>query len=431
MDSNHIIELEIAVYSTKLGEEKLTNNIPNVSKALVKKINQYGLPKVGDSFSSSEIIIGKITPVQQGGNKIAYVDSSLRIPADYNGGTLIEISESTENDSYTRGNEVSRNYSTEYNLLRKKYIRLVGAIMEKCKLVYYKCMKIDIFCFMSLNIKTQIVINKLYNEFYRELALLLDGFDNQLKPKTQPKTKKVPKVGSTKVGIIKQIRVKLLATKHIQPGDKLSGRHGNKGVISRIVPEEDMPFMEDGTSIDIIFNPLSVPSRMNLGQIFEAHLGLVSYNWGLEFSKILNNYNLSKDDNYLRLAAISKLREIYPNFDLKTRSISALLSTLETLCNGVNLYCPSFNRGFKARMDFLLKRGNCYNDYGKVTLRDGRTGEKLENKITVGYVYVFKLNHLVEDKIHVRSTGPYSETTQQPLKGKANFGGQRVGEMEV
>jgi len=236
-------------------------------------------------------------------------------------------------------------------------------------------------------------------------------------------------------GVLKMVKVFVAVKRKLQPGDKMAGRHGNKGVISRILPVEDMPFLEDGTHADIVLNPLGVPSRMNVGQIFETHLGWAARGLGKQIGTMLEDmHNRGKDVAATDVTAMrAKLKDIYgPSYDaeLDARDDDQLMELAANLVNGVPMGTPVFDGAREADVSDMLKRAGL-DPSGQVTLYDGRTGEAFDRKVTVGYIYMLKLHHLVDDKIHARSIGPYSLVTQQPLGGKAQFGGQRFGEMEV
>jgi len=237
-------------------------------------------------------------------------------------------------------------------------------------------------------------------------------------------------------GVLKMVKVFVAVKRKLQPGDKMAGRHGNKGVISRILPCEDMPFLEDGTHVDIVLNPLGVPSRMNVGQIFETHLGWAARGLGQQVTKALEDWRHANPNPQAAApptALIERLNDIYgPNYhdDINARSVAEVVELAENLKNGVPMGTPVFDGAREADVSAMLEKAGL-NTSGQVTLYDGRTGESFDRKVTVGYIYMLKLHHLVDDKIHARSIGPYSLVTQQPLGGKAQFGGQRFGEMEV
>ena len=229
-------------------------------------------------------------------------------------------------------------------------------------------------------------------------------------------------------GVIRMVKVFVAIKRKLQVGDKMAGRHGNKGVISRILPEEDMPFLEDGTPVDIVLNPLGVPSRMNVGQILEAHLGWAARSLGQQIDELLNNGRPDVDSLRRRLKEFLSSREVNEFVEeLKDQDVIRLA---QKYCKGIHLASPVFDGATEEEIFNLLRKAGLPAT-GQVTLHDGRTGEPFDQKVTVGIMYIMKLHHLVDDKIHARSTGPYSLVTQQPLGGKAQFGGQRLGEMEV
>ena len=232
-------------------------------------------------------------------------------------------------------------------------------------------------------------------------------------------------------GVMKMVKVFIAVKRKLQPGDKMAGRHGNKGVVSRVVPVEDMPFLEDGTSVDLVLNPLGVPSRMNVGQILETHLGWACANLGKQVGELVEEYRRT---GARREALLEMLKEIYGDEvysqQIATLDTAQLIEMCENLKKGIPIATPVFDGARMADIEGMLTRAGL-NTSGQVYLTDGRTGDTFERKVTVGYIYMLKLHHLVDDKIHARSIGPYSLVTQQPLGGKAQFGGQRFGEMEV
>jgi len=236
--------------------------------------------------------------------------------------------------------------------------------------------------------------------------------------------------------VLKMVKVFVAVKRKLQPGDKMAGRHGNKGVISRILPQEDMPFLEDGTPVDIVLNPLGVPSRMNVGQIFETHLGWAARGLGQQIAGALEDWRAANPDPEAAAppaAVVEKLKDVYgPQYhaEIDSRSTGEIVDMADLLRNGVPMGTPVFDGAREADVSAMLEKAGL-DTSGQVTLYDGRTGEAFDRKVTVGYIYMLKLHHLVDDKIHARSIGPYSLVTQQPLGGKAQFGGQRFGEMEV
>jgi DNA-directed RNA polymerase subunit beta len=253
-----------------------------------------------------------------------------------------------------------------------------------------------------------------------------DESKKRLEQRFLDKVEKLQRGDELPPGVMKMVKVFVAVKRKIQPGDKMAGRHGNKGVVSKIVPLEDMPFLEDGTQVDIVLNPLGVPSRMNVGQILETHLGWAAAGLGKQVAQAVDAYLKNRDVKPLR----HKMKEIYGDGELKGLSDTDLVEIGHNLRRGVPMATPVFNGAKEADIEHMLEMAGLDRS-GQVTLYDGRTGEAFDRRVTVGYIYMLKLHHLVDDKIHARSIGPYSLVTQQPLGGKAQFGGQRFGEMEV
>jgi DNA-directed RNA polymerase subunit beta len=266
------------------------------------------------------------------------------------------------------------------------------------------------------------------NQQLEQLSKQIDALNKEMDKRFTDSKKKITQGDDLAPGVLKIVKVYMAVKRRIQPGDKMAGRHGNKGVISRVIPVEDMPYMADGTPVDIVLNPLGVPSRMNIGQVLETHLGLAAKGLG---SRISNLLNTSNDMKPVR----SYLDKIYNHdgrkrVDLEKFDDNALKVLAENLRGGVPMATPVFDGAAESEIKAMLELAGLPLD-GKTTLYDGRSGRKFDNPVTVGYMYMLKLNHLVDDKMHARSTGSYSLVTQQPLGGKAQFGGQRFGEMEV
>ncbi len=341
---------------------------------------------------------------------------SLRVPKGIDYATVLEVERSSDEDKNYQDQDLE-NYIRCYNVVTKKYIR------RCCMLLQVGNIKRSLTTspFLSDNKIIQgglDLLHKNYLSYLNKLEVnLLSKFNNRLANENQ----------NDEVKVLETIRVKLLVHKSIKVGDKICGRHGNKGVISKIIPKEDMPFMGDGTPIDIILNPLGVPSRMNIGQLLETTFGLISYRFGLEFKNILNMYYRTNDDRILE-RVVPKLTELYPNINNLTKNM--ILTLLSELSQGVKISCPLFGFPFESCLKEFNTRLSI-NSNRKIQLYDGKTGLPFDSTSNVGIIYILKLNHLVDDKIHARSTGPYSAVTQQPLKGKVNLGGQRLGEMEV
>ncbi|WGS83443.1 MAG: hypothetical protein P3M73_00065 [Candidatus Hodgkinia cicadicola] len=425
--SLHTLELETKVVKTPLGNEILTNKLFKPEANLVNKRNltTLGLIRVGSTVSEGDVLVGKLTPAFVSCNQLEYSSSSLKVPAGISWATVVDVS--VASSKLGRQGVDIKKYAFRYNLIRKEFARRVYDLSKRCVLTCYKNIACDIFCFVSWELETQRALNELYNSYCDEVGVLIDQYFCEVNSSVGYDFKD----GAGGTDVVDVVKVKLLIRKSIQAGDKISGRHGNKGVISQVVLTADMPFMEDGTPVDMILNPLSVPSRMNLGQVLEAHLGLISYKWGLEFKRVLELRTLLKDDELALKLALAKLSEVYPNKSFVGWSASAVMELVRQLSSGVKLACHPFTKISDRSIDTLFKRVGLNDASGQLKLYDGKTGLAFDRKITVGYVHILKLNHLVDDKVTARATGPYSIVVQQPLKGKTNSGGQRLGEMEV
>ncbi|PIM96484.1 DNA-directed RNA polymerase subunit beta [Candidatus Hodgkinia cicadicola] len=342
---------------------------------------------------------------------------SLRVPNGIGTATVMEVRRVGSNEEEGVYDGAYEEYLSHFNMVTKKYIRRCTSLLQR-NMVGYFSMK------SPFTSGDKYIHNALSFLFKRYLSYLHKIEDILLEKMTKRLVTTDPDDESK---VLEVIKVKLFVKRSIKVGDKVCGRHGNKGVISRIVPKEDMPFMADGTPIDVILNPLGIPSRMNIGQILEANFGLISYKLGLEFKDVLNMYNKTHDDRILK-GVIPKLTELYPNMTNLTKDMT--LTLLAKLSQGVKISCPLFKFPFEPCLEVFNNRLLIKAD-DKIQLYDGMTGSPFRNKTTVGIIYMLKLNHLVDDKIHARSVGPYSIVTQQPLKGKSHKGGQRLGEMEV
>ncbi|XXM93593.1 hypothetical protein AAHH87_00500 [Candidatus Hodgkinia cicadicola] len=425
--SLHTLELEVKVHKTPLGNEILTNKLFKSEDSLANRRNltALGLIRVGCTVSEGDVLVGKLTPAFVSFNQLEYSSSSLKVPAGISWATVIDVSVASSKLG-SQGVDIKK-YAFRYNLIRKAFAKRVYALSKRHVLTCYKNIACDIFCFVSWELETQCALNDLYNSYCDEVGALIDQYFCEVNSSVGYGFK----TGAGGADVVEVVKVKLLIRKSIQAGDKISGRHGNKGVISQVVLAADMPFMEDGTPVDMILNPLSIPSRMNLGQVLEAHLGLISYKWGLEFKRVLELRALLKDDGLVLKLALAKLGEVYPNKSFASWSVSAVMELVRQLSSGVKLACHPFTKISDRSINTLFKRVGLNDASGQLKLYDGKTGLAFDRKVTVGYVHILKLNHLVDDKVNARSTGPYSIVVQQPLKGKANSGGQRLGEMEV
>lgn len=446
--SIHIQELTCVSRETKLGPEEITADIPNVGEAAVLKLDEYGIVYIGAEVSGGDILVGKITPKGETqltpeekllraifGEKASDVkDSSLRVP---NGvyGSVIDV------QVFTRDGVVKDKRAIEIEEIKLK--KAQNDLTEEIKIfesdIVFSIRKLLI----SFGIKNKDILNSNFEKLSKiilddeekqnKLEQLTDQYKaikNDLKKKLEAKTSKITQVDELAPGVIKIVKVYLAVKRHIQPGDKMAGRHGNKGVISKINPIEDMPYDENGIPIDIVLNPLGVPSRMNIGQILETHLGMAAKGIGDKInSMIKENQAVEKLREFIQ-KAYNLGDNLRQKVDLNTFSNEEVLRLAKNLIEGMPISTPVFDGANEKEIKNLLKLGDLPIS-GQINLFDGRTGLKFERKVTVGYMYMLKLNHLVDDKMHARSTGSYSLVTQQPLGGKAQFGGQRFGEMEV
>lgn len=456
----HIEELTCVARDTKLGPEEITSDIPNVSESALSKLDEAGIAYIGAEVKSGDILVGKVSPKGETtltpeekllraifGEKASDVkDNSLRVPSGMDG-TVIDVRVFTrdgiEKDSRAKEIEdrelrgVRKDLNDQLRILEDDLFErvsksLIGAevaagnkgIKAGDKITEEYLQGIEREKWLDLKVKSE----ELAEEFVK-LKALLDQQRKESNKKFEELRAKLTQGDELAPGVLKMVKVYLAVKRRIQPGDKMAGRHGNKGVISMIVPEEDMPYMEDGTPVDICLNPLGVPSRMNIGQILETHLGWAAHGLGLKIDKMLKSH-----------AQIQELRsfldEIYnkdksaQNVDLDKFSDDEILELCGNLRKGVPMASPVFDGASEEEMRRMLRLADLP-ESGQITLYDGRTGDAFDRPVTVGFMYMLKLNHLVDDKMHARSTGPYSLVTQQPLGGKAQFGGQRFGEMEV
>ena len=454
----HIEELQCVARDTKLGTEEISSDIPNVSESALNKLDESGIVFIGAEVNVGDILVGKVTPKGETqltpeekllraifGEKASDVkDTSLRVPSGMNG-TVIDVQVFTRDgvEKDTRALEIEE---SELNNIRKDlndqlrimsdgvYQRieklLIGKVVEKTifpmnagdKITQDRLAEVSREKWFEINIKND-AVNKQLELASEQLEILKKDFDRQYKEKEE----KLTSGDDLAPGVQKMVKVYLAVKRRIQPGDKIAGRHGNKGVISTIVPVEDMPYMEDGTPVDVVLNPLGVPSRMNVGQVLETHLGWAAKGVGLKIGKMLEQHSQTEEiRNFLdKVYNLSGKSE-----DLKSLSDQEIKELATNLKGGVPLATPVFDGASEDEIKQMLKLAGLPED-GQSWLWDGRTGDRFDRKITVGYMYMLKLNHLIDDKMHARSTGPYSLVTQQPLGGKAQFGGQRFGEMEV
>ena len=459
--SIHIEEFEVMARDTKLGQEEITRDIPNVGEEALKNLDEAGIVYIGAEVKAGDILVGKVTPKGESpmtpeekllraifGEKASDVrDTSLRMPPGTSG-TIVEVRVFSRRgvDKDERAMAIER---AEIERLAKdrddeKFI-LERSFRQRFKeLVLGKTVTAG-----PKGMKTGTKVNEALLEQYTtgqwrqilvdvdavndDLEALKKQFDNdveRLQKRFEDKVEKLQRGDELPPGVMKMVKVFVAIKRKLQPGDKMAGRHGNKGVVSRIVPIEDMPYLEDGTSADIVLNPLGVPSRMNVGQILETHLGWACRGLGVQVRQALEAYQEMGRIEELK----TSLKEIYQD-RMIAEEIDAFdeyqtVELAKNLRGGLPIATPVFDGAREEDIVSTLNRAGL-DGSGQVTLIDGRTGEAFHRKVTVGYIYMLKLHHLVDDKIHARSIGPYSLVTQQPLGGKAQFGGQRFGEMEV
>ena len=459
--SIHVEEFEVMSRDTKLGPEEITRDIPNASEEMLINLDETGIVYVGAEVNSGDILVGKVTPKGESpmtpeekllraifGEKAADVkDTSLRVPPGVKG-TIVEIRvfsrrgiEKDERAISIENNQIeiiARDRDDELKILEKSFGNHLRDLLTNKTFIsgnenMNKNSKISYDQIENLSLNELLKININEEKSNIELESLVKNYENQLGNINQKFENKIDKIQSGDEllpGVLKLIKVFIAVKRKLQPGDKMAGRHGNKGVISKICPVEDMPYLEDGTPVDIVLNPLGVPSRMNIGQILETHLGWASASLGRQVNQMINQIKSEGQTSGLK----DKLLDIY-NFEnhqkiIKNMNDDEILELADNLKEGVPFATPVFD-GAKEKdiTDLLLKSG--VSKTGQEILYDGVTGQKFERPVTVGYMYMLKLHHLVDEKIHARSIGPYSLVTQQPLGGKAQFGGQRFGEMEV
>ena len=459
--SVHIEEFEVAARDTKLGPEEITRDIPNVGEEALRNLDEAGVVYIGAEVGPADILVGKITPKGESpmtpeekllraifGEKASDVrDTSLRLPpGDY--GTVVEVRvfnrhgiEKDERALQIEREEVerlARDRDDEVGILdRNTYARLNSMIMGKKAVKGPKGVKAgsviddDLLEALSKGQWWQLALEDETDAANMEsLNKQYDLQKGALEARFEDKVEKVRRGDDLPPGVMKMVKVFIAVKRKLQPGDKMAGRHGNKGVISKVVPQEDMPFLADGTPVDFCLNPLGVPSRTNVGQILETHMGWAAHNLGKSIDLSLKEYRRSGDmtpvQDAMRIAYGDDLYEEV----LKDMPKDNFLEAADNVTDGVPIATPVFDGAKEADVNDMLTRAGL-DTSGQSILFDGRTGEEFSRPVTVGMKYILKLHHLVDDKIHARSTGPYSLVTQQPLGGKAQFGGQRFGEMEV
>ena len=453
LTSIHIQELTCITRDTKLGMEEITSDIPGVSESALSKLDENGIVYVGAKVEAGDILVGKVTPKGESqlspeekllkaifGEKASDIkDTSLRVPSSVTG-TVIDVQiftrDGAEKNPRAKSNEslmnseFSKDLDDEMRIVTNSLKNTVIQALKKENLVTTKgkitlesIEEMDLDGLLKLKVK-----NKKVSDLQKNIADQFKKYQSENKEKMAIFKKKIDGGNDLAPGVLSVMKVYLAVKRKIQAGDKLAGRHGNKGVISSIVPVEDMPYDEHGEPVDIVLNPLGVPSRMNVGQILETHLGLAAKGLGDKIDSMLKSKQ--KIDGVKKV-----LNDIYSfgpheKDDINSLKDQEVKELAENLREGVPFATPVFDGANEHQIKELLKYADLP-ESGQFDLFDGRTGEKFDRPVTVGYMYMLKLNHLVDDKMHARSTGSYSLVTQQPLGGKAQFGGQRFGEMEV
>jgi len=456
----HIQELTCVSRDTKLGAEEITSDIPNVGESALGKLDEAGVVYIGAEVGAGDILVGKVTPKGETqltpeekllraifGEKASDVkDTSLRAPTGIRG-TIIDVQvftrDGVEKDSRALAieqqqlDEVRRDLQETYRIAEDAtFERLKRALNGEAIHGGPALKKGDVLSEEYLDelprqqwfkLRMQ---NDTLNELLAQADEQLENRRKEMDERFEDKKRKLTQGDDLAPGVLKIVKVYLAVRRRIQPGDKMAGRHGNKGVISAIMPIEDMPFDDNGVPVDVVLNPLGVPSRMNVGQILETHLGMAAHGLGVKIDRML------RDAREQQVGEIREfLKQVYNTEGARQEDIDSLtddeiITLAKNLRGGVPIATPVFDGAKEHEIKHLLKLADLP-DSGQMTLYDGRTGESFDRPVTVGYMYMLKLNHLVDDKMHARSTGSYSLVTQQPLGGKAQFGGQRFGEMEV
>ena len=453
LTSIHIQELTCITRDTKLGMEEITSDIPGVSESALSKLDENGIVYVGAKVEAGDILVGKVTPKGESqlspeekllkaifGEKASDIkDTSLRVPSSVSG-TVIDVQiftrDGAEKNPRAKSNEslmvseFSKDLDDEMRIVTNSLKNTVIQALKKENLITSKG-KITQEAVTEMNLEDILnlkVKNKKVTDLQKNITDQFKKYQSENKEKMAIFKKKIEGGNDLAPGVLSVIKVYLAVKRKIQAGDKLAGRHGNKGVISSIIPVEDMPYDENGEPVDIVLNPLGVPSRMNVGQILETHLGLAAKGLGSKIDDMMKSKQ--------KLDSVKKvLNDIYSfgphdKDDIKSLKDTEVKELADNLREGVPFATPVFDGANEHQIKELLKYADLP-ESGQFDLYDGRTGEKFDRPVTVGYMYMLKLNHLVDDKMHARSTGSYSLVTQQPLGGKAQFGGQRFGEMEV
>ena len=443
----HIQELTCIARDIKLGSEEITADIPNVGESALSKLDESGVVYIGAEVKGGDILVGKVTPKGETqltpeekllraifGEKAADVkDTSLRVGNSVSG-TIIDVQiftrDGVEKDARAleieemQLSQVKKDLGDEFSILedgiyaRAKRLLLNAGLNDA-----------DLNGMTRDKWLTQSLADEGQQAELEQIAEQYDVLKEDFDTKYEVKRRKITQGDDLAPGVLKIVKVYLAVKKRIQPGDKMAGRHGNKGVISMIAPIEDMPYDEHGTPVDIVLNPLGVPSRMNIGQILEIHLGMAARGVGEKIDRMIKaQEEMAKLRAFIK--EVYELGETRQKVDIDNFSDDEIKRLANNLRAGLPVATPAFDGAAEKEIKAMLKLAEMP-ESGQFTLTDGRTGRPFERPVTVGYMYMLKLNHLVDDKMHARSTGSYSLVTQQPLGGKAQFGGQRFGEMEV
>ncbi|MBN8846008.1 MAG: DNA-directed RNA polymerase subunit beta [Sphingomonadales bacterium] len=465
--SIHIEEFEVTARDTRLGPEDITRDIPNVGEEALRNLDEAGIVYIGAEVGPGDILAGKITPKGESpmtpeekllraifGEKASDVrDTSLRLPPGVSG-TVVEVRvfnrhgiDKDERAIAIEREEIERlkqDADDERAILNRATFSslkdlLIGQTTSAVPKGLKKGDEVTEEMLVDLDRADWWKLAVVEDKAQTALEAIKAQYDEAIKrinAKYEDRVEKLQRGDELAPGVLKMVKVFVAVKRKLQPGDKMAGRHGNKGVISRILPNEDMPFLEDGTPVDIVLNPLGVPSRMNVGQILETHLGWASRGLGRQVTQALEDWRDANPDavgGQMPEAVRDQLEHVYGAEyvdDIKSRSAESIIELASNLKVGVPFATPVFDGAKEADVSDMLTLAGLH-ESGQSDLYDGRTGDKFDRKVTVGYIYMLKLHHLVDDKIHARSIGPYSLVTQQPLGGKAQFGGQRFGEMEV
>ncbi|MFA5941009.1 MAG: DNA-directed RNA polymerase subunit beta [Sinimarinibacterium sp.] len=457
----HIEELTCVARETKLGPEEISADIPNVNEAALRKLDEAGIVYIGAEVKAGDLLCGKVTPKGETqltpeekllraifGEKASDVkDTSLRVPAGMDG-TVIDVRvftrEGVKKDKRALAIEESELAAVRKDLADQQRIFeddiydrlrkiLLGKTADGGPNKLKKGAKIDAAYLDSIERDKWFEIRLADDDAQNQLEAAnkqLKDMRSEFDKRFDDKKRKIQSGDELSPGVLKMVKVYLAVKRRIQPGDKMAGRHGNKGVISMIVPVEDMPHMDDGTPVDIVLNPLGVPSRMNIGQLLEVHLGWAAKGVGKKIDEMLQQHRAVSELRKFLDQLYNKTGKGQAKVDLVSFTDEEIVNLAKNLTGGVPVATPVFDGADESELKELLELAGLPTT-GQAQLTDGRTGEQFARLVTVGYMYMLKLNHLVDDKMHARSTGPYSLVTQQPLGGKAQFGGQRFGEMEV